>query len=253
MAPPPVTLKDVEVKVTVFTTIEKPADLGEYIVDCVEMGSNSDLYSDPSITAVFYGKGTDCGANIQFAITAEKQSPTEGNKLAVTNQMALGVLWLKSYSSQVEVLANLPANRTTREQAAENITHSFLSYQQLETVPKGDPESPVFTVESLGSGNFKVTIVNGATYTPSRTNLIAIEMPPATVPPTADPVVALAGNQMRVQLGCAAEVVTNSLSGKGRSTIINVLNTSSKFIIYGFSQNGNKQVSKISAGIIVKS
>ena len=252
MAPPPVILKDVEVKETVFSDIKVPADLKQYMVNCVEKGSNAVLYADPAITASFYSKGTDAGDDIQTAIDAEKLNASDDNKLAVTNAMAAGVLWLKSYSSQVELIANLSVNRSTRDQAAENILRSYLSYKQLAFEKRGTPNVLVFTVDVIGNGKIRVTIVNGTINTPSRTNLIAIQLPAATTPPTADPVVALIDGQISVQLAGAGEVVSKSLSGKGTSTIINVSNTGTRYIIYGYAQNGNKQVSVLSAGLIVK-
>ncbi len=252
MAPPPVILKDVEVKETVFSDIKVPADLKQYMVNSVEKGSNAVLYADPAITASFYAKGTDLGDDIQTAIDAEKLNASDDNKLAVSNAMSAGVMWLKSYGAQVQLIANLSVNRSTREQAAENILRSYLSYKQLTVGKKGIPSPLVFTVEVIGTGKIRVTIVNGTINFPSRTNLIAIQLPPATTPPTANPVVTLADGQISVQLSGAAEVVSKSLSGKGTSTIINVSNTGCSYIIHGFAQNGNKQVSVLSAGLIVK-
>ena len=252
MAPPPVILKDVEVKETAFTDIKVPADLKQYMVNSVEKGSNAVLYADPAITASFYGKGTDAGDDIQTAIDAEKLNASDDNKLAVSNAMAAGVMWLKSYGAQVQIIANLSVNRITREQAAENILRSYLSYKKLKSDKKGDPAALVFTVEVIGSGKIRVTIVNGTSNFPTRTNLIAIQLPSATMPLTANPVVTLADGQISVQLSGAAEVVSKSLSGKGTSTIIKVSNTGCSYIIYGFAQNGNKQVSELSAGLIVK-
>ena len=246
------TLKDVKVKLTEFTKINTSGDLNQYVIDCVGKGSKAKLFKNPAIRTSFYAEGKATATAIQTAITECIKSPTDANELTILNKMALALLWLKKYAVLVEKISNSDINRSTREEAATNISRSFLTYQQLEVYKKGDPETPKFTVLSTGTGRIKVRLTNGASYKPSRTTIIAVELPPATVPPTSDPIVTINGNQLRVLFAGGGEVITQSLTGKGRSTTITVFNTSSRYMVFGFSQNGNKQVSKLSAGVVVK-
>lgn len=245
-------LKFIKVKTTVFSRIEDPAQLRQYVIDSIEKGSISALYMDPNILAAFYSDGVDRAKDIQLAIDAHALSPVASNETAIKNKMALAVLWLKDYSKQVEDIANLPANRTTVEEAATNIQISFLTNQKLESESSSKPDVPLFTVSSKGNGGIGAMITNGDAYKPKRACFTAIQMPDATVPATPDPIVTLINGQLKIITAGNAEVITKTISGKGRTTTLNASNTGKSYIVYVYTQNTDKLVSDLSAGIIIK-
>ena len=253
MAPPPIILKLVKVLQTVFSTIEDPLVLKKYTTDSVTAGSNFVLYADPAIPTGVYDDGTQTAIDIQTAVDAHTLSPTDVNEKAITAAMVKAKAWLKKYSELVEPIANSNDNRTTREEAAINIGRSFLTPQKLENTKGGDPETPVFTVKNLGDDGIGVQIINGETYSPTRTILIAVELPPSNTDVTPDPEVTIVGGQPKITFGgWAGDIYFDVASGKGRVCKIPVSKTGVRYAVYGLAQNGNKHSSKISKPVIVK-
>ena len=136
------TLKKVKVKRTVYTNQKNSSNVKQYIIDCVGMGSVADLYSNPDIPTAYYNLGTGAATAIQTAINDWKQAPTKGNLDIIDDKVVLGKAWLDGYADRVEPIANLDANRTTRQEAATNIALSFLTPQKLVSTAKGVPETP---------------------------------------------------------------------------------------------------------------
>jgi len=244
-------LKPVFVKRTIYSKISDPETMEDYIVDCVGMGSEADLFESPSIATSFYTQGTNAAAAIETAREAHSMAPTKGNLKQVKLKMGEGVVWLNNYADKVEVISNDDANRTSREAAAGNILLSFLTPQKLEKLPKGDPETPELQGKNVGTGKIKVEITNGVTYKPSQTNFIAMELPKEDSD-LADPVVELKDGQVKITFSAPGEVITQSTSGKGRFTTLTVTNSGSRYAIYAYAQNGKKQVSQLSEPINVK-
>ncbi|MEI8231474.1 MAG: hypothetical protein WCG32_02750 [Actinomycetes bacterium] len=245
-----VLLKRVKVKTSVFTLIADAADVCTYIEDCVRTGSAYVMYADPTITTAFYSLGTTAAGNITTAIATYTSAPTDANRNSVADKKAEGIQWLESYSEKVEDIANLDANRATREAAYTNITHSFLTPYKLSNSTKGVPETPVLTGTITGANTMLIEITNGITYIPSQTCFIVVQLPAFTTTETPDPVVVLRTGQLTVN-GATGEMITKTLSGKGKTVKIVFTNTGRRYAVYAYAKNGNKLVSTLSEVIIV--
>ena len=97
----------------------------------------------------------------------------------------------------------------------------------------------------------KIEITNGASYIPSQTNFVVVELPAFTTSETPDPIVILDAGQVTVT-GAAGEIITKTNSGKGKSTKINFAHTGKRYAVYAYAKNGNKLMSVLSSVIIVK-
>jgi len=245
-------LKLVTVIITIFTRETNHFKLRDYIKNCIATGSIADLFKDPKILAAFYAAGTFAYNALKGAIDVWELDQTEDNLKIVKDKMALAVIWLRGYASQVQVIANDPANCTTREEAATNIALSFLKAQKLTKTKKGNPDSPAFSA-SITNGVINIKITNGPAYKPTTINFIAVPVPPVTVPATPLPVVTLdrANGQVSVASKVGIKTVTKSVSGKGQSAKIANMNYSPSYNLYSYAMNGNKQISDLSAPILV--
>ena len=181
-------LKWVFVKITVYNTIVKASKLRQYIIDCVATGEASVLYVVPNITAIFYLAGTNAAAAIQTSITNYNAAPTKANRNIMKDKMALGVIWLDSYAAYVAGIANLPANCTTREEAATNISTSFLTPQKITASTAGAPEIPAFTAVNIGTEKVEIEVSNGKTNKPKVTVFVFVPLPPVADPAIENPI-----------------------------------------------------------------
>ncbi len=239
-------------KLTVFTVIEKPLTVKQYITDSVATGSAAVLFKNPFIATAFYTLGTAAAADIQTAVDDYTLAPTTGNEGTILDAIVAGKSWLKLYAGKVETISNTDANRSTREEAATNITNSFLTPQKLANASKGTPETPVLTGSNVGAGKMKVKIINGETFLPNRTNFLAVQLPESTTRDTPDPVVTLVNGQLKVVSVGACECITLCASGKGRVATLTASNTGSRYAVYAYAQNSKKFLSDLSEVIIVK-
>lgn len=246
-----VLLKMVKVKRTVFTKILIASEVQTYIENCVSTGSGATLYANPTILTAFYEAGTTAAESIAGAIKTYTDAPTDANLKLIAVARTAGIEWLESYASQVEVIANLDVNRATREAAYANILVSFLSAQKLANSTKGVPETPVITGTISGANIISIVVTNGATYIPSQTNFVIVQLPAYTTEETPDPVVTLVKGQITVS-GASGATIYKSLSGKGKSTTVNFPVTGVRYAVYAYAQNGKKLVSDLSAKIIVQ-
>jgi len=238
------TLKKVKVKRTVFTRQKNAANVKQYIIDCVGMGSVSDLYSNPDIPTAYYTSGTNAATAIQTAINDHALAPTNGNLNTINDKVVLGKTWLDGYADRVEAIANLDANRTTRQEAATNIALSFLTPQKLSSTAKGVPEIPKVEAENVGTGMIDVRIVNGVDYKPSQTTLIMVEE-------SADAVITLDNGQLKVEMRGAGQLIVKAASNKGKLTRFKSLKPGEKYVVYAYAQNGKNQVSDLSTAEFV--
>jgi len=246
------TLKLVKVKITEFTDETNAEVLNQYLWDCLTDGMGSTLYGSPAILAAFYTAGNDAYDALALAITNYEDNQNPTNNGIVKDKMALVVLWLRGYASQVQVIANLPINCTTREEAATNIRLSHLTPQELASTAKGNPATPEFTA-SIANGVISIKITNIHTYKPTNIIFVVTAVPPVTTPATPNPVVVLdkANAQVSIVSKVAVQAVVKSISGKGTSAKIANMNTSPSYNIQAYAQNGNKQISDLSAPVLV--
>ena len=245
------TLKLVMVLITVFTEETDAKTLRDYIKNCYDKGTVATLFKDPNITAAFYALGLIAYEALRDAITAHDLNQSEDNENIMKDKMALAVLWLRSYASQVQVISNLPANCTTREEAATNIGLSYLTAQKLSSSTKGQPETAVITAKYLGDGIIEVIIVNGISFNPSSINIIAVGVPPVTDPATPNPVITLNDGQVIVTCKVAVPMISKSLSGKGKTQTLSGMNTCPSYLVALYSQNGAKLISFLSNIVLV--
>lgn len=247
-----VVLRLVKVKVSVFTKIYLADKVRKYVDDCVNVGSAASLYATPAVSTAFYGEGITVSFNITEALKVCSKSPTKGNFKKLGVKKKEGIRWLGSYASQVENIANMDVNRATREAAYANILLSNLTPQKLANSSKGKPETPVITGAITGAKLMLIKITNGDSYIPSQTNFIMLELPEFTTSASPDPVVELKNGQLIIR-GATGDVITKSLEGIGKSTIMQFYNTGKRYAIYAYAQNGKKLTSELSAKIIVES
>ncbi|MEI6817447.1 MAG: hypothetical protein WCL14_12615 [Bacteroidota bacterium] len=245
-------IKKVLTRRTEYTKITIPGDLLLYIIACIAAGIESTLFQNPKILTAYYTAGTAAKTALSDAIDNYTLFPIKANMDIVLDKMALVIIWLDGYSDQVETISNLPANRTTREEAATNITISHLSPQKLVSSSKGDPDTPVFTAKNNGDGVIGMEVTNGTAYKPSNIVFVAVEIPfnaDKFVPPA---VVSIVDGQVIVQ--CSVGVITSllTLSGKGKKPQFKTLKTGVSFAIYAYAMNGNDQISGLSAPVTVR-
>jgi hypothetical protein len=246
-----VLLKMVKVKRTVFTLMKVADDIRAYIEDCVAAGSGAPLYANPAITTAFYTAGTTAAGNITAAIKTYTSAPTDANLGIIATRRTEGIEWLEQYATDVETIANLDVNRATREAAYINILQSYLTPQKLSSSSKGIPETPVITGTISGANVMSLVVTNGATYIPSQTNFVVVQLPEFTTEETPDPVVTLVDGQITIT-GAVGATIFKSVSGKGKSTTTKFPLTGVRYAVYAYAQNGKKLVSGLSVKIIVE-
>lgn len=239
-----ITLKKVGVKRSDYTKIINSSKLVQYIINCVASGSKFILFKDPNITTQFYQDATDAAQAIQDASTKHTKAPTKGNLKAIKNKMARAVLLLDRYSDQVEVISNDDNNRTTRNEAANNIMQSYLTPKKLVASRAGKPSKPELRGKMTGSETADIRIVNGKSYTPRKTNFVAINS-------SANAKVSIKNKLLDIEINGPAHIVFQSLDGKGRYTQFKGLIRIGGYDIYAYSQNGKKQLSKLSSKLKV--
>ena len=244
--------KIVKVIITIFTTETNAEVLRDYLWDCLTMGMAAVLFENPHILTAFYTAGNDAYDALALAISNWETSPTTNNKNIVKDKMKLVVIWLRGYASQVQTIANDTTNTTTREEARTNIGLSFLTAQELTPAKKGNPATPEFTA-SITNGVISINITNGPAYKPTNIIVVVTAVPPVTSPATPNPVVTLdkSNAQVSVTSKVAVQAVVKSISGKGTSLKIANMNTSPSYNIQAYAQNGNKQISNLSAPVLV--
>jgi hypothetical protein len=236
------TIKNVLAKRGVFTKLKKAVDVRKYVNDCVNTGSDDTLYAPPAISTVFYGLGTTAGVDLKTAEDALEAAPTDANKTNVKNKIVLVKNWLEDYSDKVEVIANDPANRTTREEAKANIQYSFLTSQKLASESKGTPKTPLVSAGTVGKGKIDAEIINGADYIPNQTTFIAIEK-------SALESIQLINGDLKIVLRGAGDVVIKSALLKGKFAHFTDMKSGVEYAIYAYAQNGKKNVSDLSEAV----
>ncbi len=240
-------LKKVNGNSTEYSLITDPAEMRQYVIDRGNAASSSTLYGTPAIAASVYTAGTSAATAIQTAITAHTAAPTLANKDIVKAKMALGVLWLDSLLALVVPIANSPTNCTTREEAAVNIEIAGFTAEKLNKNSKGKPDMALFTATYVGNGVIDIDITNGDEFNPANVIIIAVAVPPVTVPPTPPPIVSLKDGQVAVTSKVYVPVVTKTMSGKGTSAKLVDMAGSPSWMIYIYSMNGNKLISMLSS------
>lgn len=226
-----------------FTRIRDASKFNQYLTYCVEKGSGSILYQDPNIAEAFYDDGTDLIAAIKLAIDNYVKSPKKANLLIRRNKVLLGKIWLNSYADQVEKIANDDANRTTLQEAAANISGSFLTPRKIGKIRKVKPEQPELFGKYVGYGKIDVEILNGAKYKPMMTHFILVES-------SMNATVALRDGALFIEQEKKGQIVFKSANAKGKYTSFTGLKNVS-YDLYAYSQNGNKSISVLSAKIVV--
>ncbi len=244
-------LKKVEVKRSIYTNITDPVKLKEYAYALIAKGMLATLFKDPHILAVFYGSGTDAANAVRDAIAAYKLAPTESNRDAITAKMALLVIWLNLYADKVEIISNDDANRSTREEAKVNIESSYLTAKKLTASKKGNPEKPILVATNVGTGTADVEVKNGKEYAPSKVTFVAVPLPKDDSE-AANPIVDLNNGLLNVELFERGKCFTITADGKGRFVTFKGLIPGIIYAIYAYAQNGKKQISTLSAIVIVK-
>ncbi len=237
-------LKEVKVKRTVFTKSTNPDEVRSYVTNCADTGSAATLFKNPHILTAFYTDGTAAAAAIQAALDAHALAPTTGNKNIIATKVVLGKIWLDSYANQVQVISNDDANRTSRLEAAANITLSFLTPQKLTATKKGIPEVPIVTIANVGTGNADARIINGVDYQPSQTTYILVEI-------AAGATISISQGQLRIKLTNKGEFIVMTAAQKGKFTHFTGLTAGTDYHLYAYSQNGKSQVSALSVAVPV--
>ena len=248
------TLKLVQVLITVFTNETNAKTLRDYIKGCIDKGSVADLFKDPKILTAFYASGTLAYEALRDAIIAHTNSPSVDNENIMKDKMALAVLWLRSYASQVQVISNASTNCTTREEAATNIGLSYLTAQKLDSTSKGKPETAAIMAKYLGDGVIEITITNGSTFEAEGLNIIAVGVPPVTEPATPNPVITLSNGQISVSCKVAVQMYAKTLVGKGgrgRNAKLSGMNIYPSYLVGLYSHNGNNNISDMSNIVLV--
>ena len=253
------TLKLVAVLISIFTKETDGAKLRDYISQCLTKGMASILFASPAILAAFYTAGNDAWEALATAVSNWEDNKSPENLKIVKDKMALVVIWLRSYAIQVQNIANLPANCTTREEAATNIIASYLTPQKLTKAAKGDPEVPIVTGKrGTDVGAIDIEVMNhGVGFKPTSIIVFVVLLAetPVTVPvtpPIPDPTVSLTAGQVLVTSTVATQIATISLDGKGKFISFAGLMSGRRYAIYAYTKNGKKQISTLSAVIIVQ-
>ncbi len=238
-------------KRTDFTNIKHAAALIQYIINCINAGSGFSLYEDPNIPTEFYEEGTARFEAIQTAVNTYAKVRKKANKRAISTAMARGMNWLAVYADMVEAIANADANRKTREEAAANISQSFLTPEKLNQRRKGAPETPVIVGKNIGTGKVVIRIANGKTYRPTKTIIVAIEGP-ETLDDGTEPVVNIVNGLLEITVAGAAHIVFSSADGKGKKTDFKGLKAGIAYHFFAYGMNGKKQVSELSGRLILR-
>ena len=248
-----VAIKPALVKTSDYSLITDPILFMDYMNDCIRIGKLATLYKDPNITTAFYDAGTMLSGLIQSTVDTYNDAPIDSNKELVEVAMANGLVWMNSYASKVEVIANLPANRVTQAQAAVNISQSNLTYQALTQVSKGTPVSPDLAGKvGTGPGAVDVSIINVEPFNPSRTLIVSVQQPLLTDPITPPANVTVVGDQMNIQTFGPTNISIKIIPGKGRLARFKALVTGVFQDFYGFCSNGKNKNSTLSPKITVK-
>jgi hypothetical protein len=235
----PVIIKPVKVKRSVYANETNAGITRQFIIDCVKMGSASSLYEDPNIGAAYYSAGTSAATAIQTAIDDYGNAPTTGNHNTIIDKADLGKIWLDGYADKVETIANADANRSTRIQAATNITLANLTPKQLVFSLKGIPATPIVRATTVGSGKIAAEITNGVDYKPSQTTFIVVEE-------TAGASFTFVEGQLIIEMANKGQVVIKTRAMKAKYTNFTHLKSGVKYAIYAYSQNGKNQISDLS-------
>ena len=218
---------------------------------CINKGTVASLFMNPHIPTAFYGAGTGLKINLSNAIDAHTEVPIKANMDIVIAKMALVVVWLDSYTNQVETISNDPDNRTTRQEAATNIALSGLNPQKITKSSKGTPAIPTFTVTDAGAGTAKVLVTNDVEFNPSTVVMICVEIPSDSEKVIAPASVELKDGQLKVTCTVAVDMITTTITGKGRKGQFDELKKNISYNVYLYSKNGNTLMSKLSAPVRV--
>src|SRR5665213_462921 len=181
---------------TDYSKISDPAELKQYILDRVSQGSGSIMFGGINIPPAEYLAGTSAAGAIGTAITNRSGNPSIPNKRAVIDKMALGVEYLDGLAALTIPIANLPANATSREEAATNITVIGFTPEKLTSSSHGIPPTATFTATYVGNGIIDIEITNGVDFEPVAVNIVAVALPPITNPVTPPPVITLINGQI---------------------------------------------------------
>lgn len=212
-----VVIKPALVKISEYSFITDPTKFKDYMNDSIRTGKASDFYKDPNITTVYYNAGKVLADAIKTAVDKYTDAPIDANKERIEVAMASGLVWMNGYAAQVQVIANLPANRATQDEAATNILQSFLKYQALTKTMKSTPENPELSGKVVaGPGAINVNIVNGATFNPLRTVIVSVSEPLLTNPITPPSIVNVVDGQLNIETFGPSTISVNVIPGKGR-------------------------------------
>lgn len=233
--------------------INRALTLKQYVLDSVAAGSAATLFANPAILTAFYTTMTSAATAIQTAINVWTLAPTKGNKKAIKDAMDAAKVIMKSYALQVQVIANLPINAATREQAATNIEQSHLTPQKLGTTKKGKPVQPVITAKNIGTGTVEAKIINPNPFeSPKITFFVAISKAPITLPVTPEAVVTVVDGQLKIIAAYAYQFFLLSIDAKGRVVTFKTLTPAMDYTIYSYSKNGDTYISALSVPFDVK-
>src|ERR1700722_15891194 len=191
-------IKDVLVYRTIYKEETNAGILKEYIYSCKGMGSVAALYKNTAIPTLFYTSMQEAGDAIGAAVSVWELAPTKGNLGLVHLSMEDGVVVMDSYADQVEVIANNPSNRSSREGASVNIDLSFLTPYKLDASPKGKPDQPVLVGTHFTLGEVAFEVTNHGDTVPTQTTVILVQLAPVTDPITPDPVVSIVNGMPKV-------------------------------------------------------
>ena len=241
----------VNIITTVYSGITDAAEMEQYVRDRVSQGRDSDIYAVPNIPDAVYNKGTDAADAIQTAIDKHALNPSIPNTKTIKNKIALAVKWLDGLVLLVVPIANSETNCSTLEEAATNITIIGFTPEKLYYSKKGTPDTINFTAEYVGNGIIEIEIIMPDDFKPTTITVVAVAVPPVTNPPTALPSVKLIGAQVQIKAKVFVESFTKTITGKGKSLKLYAMDSCPSWIIYMYCQNGNMQISLLSAGVRV--
>lgn len=229
----------------IYTRIYVATVIMQYILDCVNTGSDSALYGSPNISLAFYNQGRAAANAIQTAMTNYSLRPTKANGKTIKNKIVKGKIWLDSYADKVEIIANDDANRNTISEAATNINHSFLTSRKLIKNKKGKATTPRLTWKRIGQGSFDVQIINGKTYNPMNTHFILLES-------SMNATIIIENGQVIIEQEKKGQIRFKSANAKGKYAKFRKLKPNVDFDLYAYSQNGNNNLSELSDKIILR-
>ncbi len=228
----------------VYTRIYDAGKLMQYIMDCINFALASSMYEDPHIEAAFILEGMEAIEAIQLAVNKYVKNENKANLSDRRNKVAEGKRWLDRYADMVEIIANADANRDTIQQAGTNISASFLTPRKIVNAGKPNPEEPELFGKTVGSGKVNVKVLNGATYKPMMTHFILLEK-------TMNAKIVLKNGALFIEIEKMGQVVCKTANSKGKFTHFTGLKDGVEYDIYAYAQNGNEQISKLSAKITV--